>query len=168
MVTQYTPFTLRKFSYIRDLSNINKLINIRHSYNSTRQTSRMARNNTGPIFVVHNDLPIDLDMRDIPVIICDTLNTHVHGRVAGAQRREGIWFIWVKSQEARDYLMQNVKVLKIKNLDIEMHDEYPIIQTRYSNEKILFKDLPFDVPDSDILDYLFSQPDIQVKTRHVI
>ena len=36
------------------------------------------------------------------------------------------------------------------------------------NEKIIFRDLPFDVEDLDILDYLYSCPDIHVKTRQVL
>ena len=128
----------------------------------------MARNHTEPVYIVHADLSLDLDMRDIPLMLCEAMNKHVHGRVACAQKRDGIWFIWVKSEEARHYLVNTVHSILINNTNTQIHGAYPVVQTRYPNEKIMFRDLPFDVPDAHIMDYLLSQPDIQVKTRQVI
>ena len=129
----------------------------------------MERHSVQPIYVEHGDLPSELDTRDLPLIICETVNELVRNNVDGAQNRDCIWSIWIKSQEARMFLIREVKFLIIRRQRIKLHDAYPIIQTRYPSEKkFILRDLPFDVDDVDILDYLYSQPDIHVKNRNLI
>ena len=64
----------------------------------------------------------------------------------------------VKSLESRTYLIQNAKCLVIKGHTLPVHDTYPITQTKYPSEKILFRGLPFDM--EEVLNYLYSQPGI--------
>ena len=121
-----------------------------------------------PVYIQHDDLPSELNIRDLPLIICEAVNNLVQGNTACAQKHDGVWSIWLKSVQARDYLLREAKVIRIHRNSIELFDEYPIIQTKFPSEKVMFRNLPFDVDDRDLLDYLYSQPDIQIKTRNVI
>ena len=96
--------------------------------------------------------------------MCDKVN----GDISGAQLLDRVWSIWIKSHRARATLIDEVKVIIIKQQRIELHDNYPIVTRHVPNEKILFKDLPFDVRDEDILDYVYSRPQIHIKTKNIL
>ena len=73
----------------------------------------MDRHIVQPIYVEHGNLPSELDTRDLPLIICETVTELVRNNVDGAQNRDGIWSIWIKSQEVRTYLLKKAKFLVI-------------------------------------------------------
>ena len=127
----------------------------------------MARYNTHNVYIKHSDLP-NIDDRYAALIICEATERVVPHNVGGAQRRDGVWTIELKSTEAKIHLLNNVKGLEIMNHWANIYDDYPIISKRIPTEKITFRDLPFEVRDEDIFDYLLSQPDMKIKTRQII
>ena len=116
-----------------------------------------------PIYVKHNDLPSGIGAI-IPLELCQIINLHVPNQALGARLVRGIWTIWLKSIRAKQFIMERVKVLCINYVDIDIHDRYPSTKI-IPNEKILFKDLPLNVSDNDILNFLNDQPDMQVKSK---
>ena len=59
--------------------------------------------------------------------------------------------------------MVNLKVVNINNTEIEIHDIYPTGKP-ISNEKIVFRDVPFDLKDEHILNCWKNKDGIMVKT----
>ena len=92
--------------------------------------------------------------------MCDQ---HVPGQVIGTQFFNGIWSIWLRSVDARLSLIKNVNHLHVNNLDVPLHNTYPIAKN-VPNENILFRDIPIGVSDDVIMGFLHSQPVIIVKT----
>ena len=122
----------------------------------------MERHIVQPIYVEHGDLPSELDTRDLPLIICETVNDLVRNNVDGTQNTDGIWSIWIELQEARTFLLREAKFLVMRRQRTKM---MPIQQSRPDThpKKIIFRNLTFDVDDVNILEYLYSQTDIHVK-----
>ena len=77
--------------------------------------------------------------------------------------QRGIWTIWLNSNRAKRYLLENVKVLQVDRHKIDIYEFYPNSRP-IPNEKILFRDLPLSMGDSDIIDFLNLQPGITVKS----
>ena len=67
----------------------------------------MARNGVHPLFIVNADLPTNIDSREIQLIICEAANNAIKNNVSGAQLRDGVWFLWVKSNESRQHLISD-------------------------------------------------------------
>ena len=116
-----------------------------------------------PLYIKHNDLPNGVGTT-IPLELCRMFNVHIPDQTLGAQLIKGIWTIWVKSIRAKQFIMEQVKVLCINYIDVDIYDKYPSLQN-IPNEKILFKDLPLHVKDSEILDFLSKQPGINVRSK---
>ena len=125
----------------------------------------MAEHSTSTVYVKHMDLP-DIDIRHLPLILCDAANELVRDHVHGALLSNGIWTILLKSHGAKQFLTD--KYLLVRNRKISIYGEYPIINRRPPTERVLFKDLPFHVSDDDILDYLYRFPDITVHSKNII
>ena len=53
--------------------------------------------------------------------------------------------------------MNKLNILKINNNVIEIYKVYPIAKN-IPDEKIIFRDLPMDLMDRDILDFISVQP----------
>ena len=49
-----------------------------------------------------------------------------------------------------------------------LYGEYPIIVRPPPTEKVLFKAVPFHVSDDDLLEYMYSNPDIKIQTKRII
>ena len=127
----------------------------------------MALLNIKPVYLKSSDLP-DPDDKYNALNICVSADVLVPNQVNGAQGLDGVWSVWLKSQNARKYLIETAKEITLKKRRRTIYDEYPTVSRKLFTEKVIFKDLPFDVCNQDILDYLYSQPGIQIKTRDVI
>ena len=127
----------------------------------------MYTNDVPYIYVKASELP-DLDERHLGLLLCEAMASIVSGDIGGAMLLEGIWTIRIRTHQARATLIDKVKVVTIRNQQIELYDEYPIVTKLIPGEKVLFKDLPFEVDDRDILDYVYSCGDIQVKTKAIL
>ena len=64
----------------------------------------MALYNIPLVYIVHNELPT-IDERYAALIICESTAQQVPNHVVGAQLRNGVWTIRLKSQEARVHLI---------------------------------------------------------------
>ena len=120
-----------------------------------------------PIYVKASDLP-ELEERQLGLILCETTAEMVNGQISGALLLNGIWTIQIKTNQARRTLLEDVKILNIRRQRVELHDDYPVISRVVPSEKVTFRDLPFEVEDADILDYLYSCPDIRIKTKNIL
>ena len=115
-----------------------------------------------PIYIRHTNLG-NSKGKNINLDLCTTCETHVAGQVLGAQWTNGIWSLGLKTEKARAYLVDKVKTLIIYNQNVEIHGDYPMSKP-VPNEKITFKDIPIDVSDKDIIDYLKSHNGIVIKS----
>ena len=116
-----------------------------------------------PLYMKHNDLPNSIGT-NIALELCQMINHYVPDQTLGAQLVRGIWTIWLKSTRAKQFIMTHVKVLTINYVDVDIHDRYPSTKI-IPNEKILFKDLPLHVKDSDIIEFLHGQPGVNVRSK---
>ena len=127
----------------------------------------MAYYNIPLVYDISNNLPV-IDKRHAALVTCETVVEIVPRHVAGAQLRDSVWTIRLKSFEAKEHLIENIKVLNIQNSKINIHEQYSTINTAVPSEKNLFKDIPFEISDNVLMDYVHSQPDIHVKIRNMI
>ena len=96
------------------------------------------------------------------------MNDLIPDNVKGAQLITGIWSIWLRSPEIRNYLLEGNFSLSIGKHRVFIHGEYPIIVRRPPTEKVLFKNVPFRVSDDDLLTYMYALPDMKVQTKRII
>lgn len=113
------------------------------------------------LYVEHRELP-DQRGRNTGLRLCNAIDKIRPDSTLGAQLYNGVWSIWLKSQDAYTQL-HTIKLLDFDNFQISLHEKYPIYRN-VPNEKVLFKDLPFWVANEDIVDYLKKQPGIQIKS----
>ena len=117
-----------------------------------------------PIYIEHCDLPATRKSQsEIALDLCEKCEKLANGQILGAQCMNGVWAIRIKSVAARSHIINNIKHLQINNINIDIHNKYPTA-TSVPNEKIVFRDVPFNVHDQDILQYLHNQPGVFVKT----
>ena len=60
-------------------------------------------------------------------------------------------------------MVYTLKVVNINNTNVEIYDKYPTGKT-VPNEKIVFRDVPFDLKDENILQFLNNKKGLTVKT----
>lgn len=113
------------------------------------------------IYVQHRDL-VEQRGRNTGLTLCNAIDRIRPDSTLGSQFYNGVWSIWLKSQDAYSDLSK-VKQFELDGITISLHDGYPIFR-HLPNEKVLFKDLPFWVNNDDIIDYLNNQPGIEVKS----
>ena len=94
--------------------------------------------------------------------LCELLESIIPGQVMGSQHFNGIWSIWIKTKEARQHLAE-LGSIEINNIRIELFTTCPKM-TPVPNEKIVLKDIPVWVPDSDVIQFLNNQQGIIVKS----
>ena len=95
--------------------------------------------------------------------LCTICERHVPGQVLGAQWTNGIWYVWLKNDIVQSFLINTTKTLNVYKHKVEIHRDYPTSKPP-PNEKITFKDIPIDVSDEDIINYLRNHPGIVLKT----
>ena len=127
----------------------------------------MALYNLAPLYVKQSELP-EHDTRQLALVLCEKTDEWVHREIRSAQLIAGVWSIIVNSQQARTHLIEKVRYININNHIAQFYDEYPTVVKCVPTEKVILKDLPFHVEDTDIFAYLNSQPDIQITTRNII
>ena len=111
---------------------------------------------------------IDIDIKHIPLILCESMNELTPDHVSGAQLINGIWSIWLKSDETKTYIIEGNFTPSIGNNRVFIYGDYPIIVRRPPSEKVLFKNVTFHVRDDDLLHYIYSNPDMKVQTKRII
>ena len=90
----------------------------------------------------------------------------IPGEIYGSQLWNGVWSIWIKSQEARSKVT-DIKTIDVDNVSIVLHKHFPITKPP-PNERITFRGLPFWVTDDDILMYVRSLPGVIVKSGVIL
>ena len=91
------------------------------------------------------------------------LDKIVPGQTQEAQFVKGIWSIWLKSKRAECYLAETIRDVDIDGAKVTLHDIYPSTKP-IPNENIVLKDLPQDVNNNAIPEFLKDQPGIHVKS----
>ena len=127
----------------------------------------MSQDSLSTVYIKHSDLP-EIDIKQLPLILCEAVNEIIPGNVNGAQLISGIWSVWLVSLEAKNYLIEGNFSLTIGNHRIFIYGEYPVIVRRPPTEKVLFKNVPFHVSDDELLKYMYSSPDMYVHTKRII
>ena len=114
-----------------------------------------------PLYVEHHDLGNTVGS-NIQLELCEVCDKHVPGQVICIQIVRG-GSIWLKTAHARAHMINKIKNIEVNNNIVELCDNYPTSKP-VPNEKIMFRDIPFSVKDSAILQYLEKQKGITVKT----
>ena len=73
--------------------------------------------------------------------------------------------IWLRSNDIKNYLIEGNFSLSIGNNCVFIYGEYPIIVRRPPSEKVIFKNVSFHVHDDNLLNYIYSLPDMKVQTK---
>ena len=113
------------------------------------------------VYIFHSELA-DQQGKLTGLNLCEVIDQIMPGQTVGSQLINGIWSIWLRTRSARDKLAE-LKHIEIDNIRIEIYTEYPTCKP-VPNEKIIFKDLPLWVSDTDVIKFLEKQPGIIIKT----
>ena len=106
-----------------------------------------------PFYIQHSDLPrVQNNYNYYALVLCELCEQHVPGQIIGAQCHNGVWSIITRSDKARSYMVNNLKVVNINNTEIEIYDKYYTAKA-VPTEKLVFRDVPFDLKDEHILHY---------------
>jgi len=116
-----------------------------------------------PLYIEQSELEGMQLGRQTPLDLCVICDKLVPDQILGVQLFNKVWSVWCKTDKARAHLIDSVKTIKFHNREIELHGKYPTHKPM-PNEKIVFRDVPINVRDGDILDYLHQQPGIVVKS----
>ena len=124
-----------------------------------------------PVYIKHRDLKY-IRTRVTTTLLCNCVNNHLHSTTAsvGAQHLKFCWALFVKTSEARNELIENG--LTIYGVTLTVHKENPVDTS--PSEKLVLKDLPIPIPDSDILQYYHCEilfliiHSSQMSLKHVI
>ena len=114
-----------------------------------------------PVYIEHSELG-DIAGRNVQHELINVLEKLVPKQVDCLQMANGVWSIWLLTEKSRAHLMKNVSIT-IYNRTIEIHDTYPTHKPA-PNETIIFKDIPYDASDEEILKFLKQQPGIVMKS----
>ena len=93
-----------------------------------------------PVFIVHSELA-DQRGENTSLKLCEVIDAIIPGEIYGSQLWNGVWSIWIKSQEARSKLT-DIKTIDVDNVLIVLHKHFPITKPP-PNERITFRGLPF-------------------------
>ena len=111
-----------------------------------------------PFYIRNSDLPrVNNNYNYAAFDLCEVCTRHVPGQILGAQCHNGVWSILTRSEGARSHMVN------INNTNVEIYDKYPTGKT-VPNEKIVFRDVPFDLKDENILQFLNNKEGLTVKT----
>ena len=121
-----------------------------------------------PIYIRGNDLRSNRE-RHFKLSLCEHLDYYVPGYILSVQPCDGVWKIWVRTDSAREHLLKVISTFKFNNRTIELHDENPLHVPQIPSEKLIIKDLPLDLPNEDILEFLEKQhPHIIVRSNVIL
>ena len=122
----------------------------------------------GPICISNSDLRSNRE-RHFNLRLCEHLDYYVPGYIISVQPTNDVWKIWVKTDAARDHLLNKIVSIKFNNRTIELHDKNPLLSPPVPSEKIVFKDLPLDMPNEEILKFLETEhPHIIIRSNVIL
>ena len=103
------------------------------------------------VYIKHTD--VSMIEGNTLITICNAANKSVNNQVPGATKARGILNLYVKSYEARVFLLTNSLI--INNHYINLFDENPYIhRSDEQSEQIIFKGLPLEHENYHISDFL--------------
>ena len=118
-----------------------------------------------PIYIRSSDLRSNRE-RYFKLRLCEHLDYYVPGYIISVQQTNDVWKIWTKTDAARDHLLNKIVSIKFNNRTIELHDKNPLLSPPVPSEKIVFKDLPLDMPNEEILNFLEKEhPHILIRSN---
>ena len=99
---------------------------------------------------------------DKSFIICTAMNQIVNSiQAISAQKVRGLWLLYVKSETARSSLLRH-GYITIHGRRIHLHNDNPFTTTKVHTERVTIRDLPLHESNDLILDYLATQPQIDI------
>ena len=113
-----------------------------------------------PVFVKHDDLAI-LE-HNIPLHLCNAINKIAPESAICAQRMGAYWHLFATDDESRDAIL-TAGGLSVANTLITVYDTLPVVR-QIPNERIVFKNVPFDVNNDVIKDFLKKHNQIVLKS----
>jgi len=98
---------------------------------------------------------------DIVSHICSGINKVIPNQALGAQKYRALWMIGVKSNQAKQTLLQTS--IMVNNNPVKLYEENPfdLRPRRIEGERVVFKDIPLWEPNELITDYLKSVPNVE-------
>ena len=105
-----------------------------------------------PLYLQQSDLPkVEHIYHYLALDLCEVCENLIPGQIIGAQCTE----------MARTFMVNTVNIIDINNTSVEIHDSYPTAKS-VPNEKNVFRDVPFQLKDDQILNFLNNQKGIIV------
>ena len=119
-----------------------------------------------PIFLKNRDVYKENTNKLTSFEVCEAIANVVHERnVEGAQLIRGVWKIYMKTVTSRMELLQ--KGVVIRGIAVNLYEANPYTNQRDDSpvERILIKDLPLDLDNSVIEEYLKEQQGLVLKSK---
>ena len=113
-----------------------------------------------PVFVKHDDIAI-LE-HNIPLHLCNAINRIAPESAICAQRMGAYWHLFATEDESRDAIL-TAGGLSVANTLITVYDTLPIVR-QIPNERIVFKNVPFDVSNDVLKNFLRQHHQIVLKS----
>ena len=113
-----------------------------------------------PVFLKHGDIAI-LEY-NIPLHLCNAINRIAPESAVCAQRMGAYWHLFAIDDESRDAIL-TVCELSVANTLITECATQPIVR-QIPNERIVFKNIPFDVNNDVLKDFLKQHHQIVLKS----
>ena len=113
-----------------------------------------------PVFVKHDDIAI-LE-HNIPLHLCNAINRIAPESAICAQRMGAYWHLFATDDESRDAIL-TAGGLSVANTLITVYDTLPIVR-QIPNERIVFKNVPFDVNNDVLKNFLKQHHQIVLKS----
>lgn len=120
-----------------------------------------------PFYVKQADIRVQND-KNTALFICQQVDHYTNGECVGAQYQNGVWAIYVKSTAGRLHMIDQIKYITIDSTNITIYDSYPKLTKKVPTEMIIFKDVPWNMDDRDIMSFLNKQEGITVASRDVM
>ena len=115
-----------------------------------------------PVFVKHDDIAILEHTSNNPLHLCNAINRIVPESAICAQRMGAYWHLFATDDESRDAML-TAGGLSVANTLITVYDTLPIVR-QIPKERVVFKNVPFDVNNDVLKDFLKQHHQIVLKS----
>lgn len=111
-----------------------------------------------PVYMKNNSVS-PLLLTNANYVLSTAMKRVVKDMTVCAQQINGLWYLYVKTEPARLKLLQ--QGLDVEGIHIVLYDSNPYGSSNgeslFSTEKIIIRDVPFTVSDTEILHYMHNQ-----------
>ena len=118
-----------------------------------------------PVYTKHSTLGATRHDTQLPYRLYLAANTMVPSHCKCVQQVKGLWKIYPATIEARNKLLESG--IMFKKHKISLLDRDPFLTDKIPSEKIIFRDVPLDVPDDEVIQFLREHSNVTLRSSIV-